>query len=61
MPISGKELVKKLKAHGWRHVRTQGSHFILAKNDQLISVPVHGNRALGKGLEQKLLKETGLK
>lgn len=25
-----------------------------------VSVPIHGNKSLGKGLENKLLKQTGL-
>lgn len=61
MPLSGKELVKLLKSHGWELVRIRGSHHILKKEHLEIVVPVHGNQSLGIGLEQKILKATGLK
>jgi predicted RNA binding protein YcfA (HicA-like mRNA interferase family) len=61
MPLSGKELVKLLKANGWFLVRITGSHHILIKGSKRVTVPVHGNKSLGKGLEQKILKQTGLK
>lgn len=37
------------------------SHHILCKGHKRLTVPVHGNKSLGKGLERKLLKEAGLK
>ena len=61
MPLSGKQLVKKLKKNGWKLDRIVGSHHILVKNSNTVSVPVHGNKSLGKGLESKLLKQTGVK
>jgi predicted RNA binding protein YcfA (HicA-like mRNA interferase family) len=61
-PLSGKELCKLLEQHGWRCLRTQGSHFIYGKPGSLnrLSVPVHGNRALKLGLQRHLLKMAGL-
>ena len=50
MPISGKEFVKLLKRHGWNISRIAGSHHIMEKGEKTISVPVHGNKSLGKGL-----------
>ncbi|MBI4402614.1 MAG: type II toxin-antitoxin system HicA family toxin [Deltaproteobacteria bacterium] len=61
MPMSGKELVGLFKRMGWELVRINGSHHILAKGVVTITVPVHGNKALGKGLERKLLKQAGIK
>lgn len=61
MPLSGKELVRLLITDGWELVRINGSHHILVKGTKRISVPVHGNHSLGRGLEQKLLKQTGVK
>jgi predicted RNA binding protein YcfA (HicA-like mRNA interferase family) len=61
MALSGKELIKILKKHGWKLEHVRGSHHILRKDRKLVSVPVHGNRTLGKGLLAKLLKQTGLK
>jgi predicted RNA binding protein YcfA (HicA-like mRNA interferase family) len=61
MPLSGKELVRRLIQEGWVLIRINGSHHILVRNEKTVTVPIHGNRSLGKGLEHKLLKETGLK
>ena len=61
MPISGKELVKLLKRHGWSLSRIAGSHHIMEKGNNTVSIPVHGNKSLGKGLESKLFKITGVK
>ena len=62
MPLTGKEMVKLLEKDGFTWVRTKGSHQIYYKEGiGNIPIPVHGNRALGKGLEQKILKDAGLK
>ena len=53
--------MKLLMEAGWEIIRVKGSHHILAKGKKVISVPVHGNKSLGKGLEQKILKQTGVK
>jgi predicted RNA binding protein YcfA (HicA-like mRNA interferase family) len=59
--ISGKEMCRILKRHGWKHVRTHGSHrrFEMAGRDP-ITVPVHGNRTLKAGLQRAIMKAAGL-
>ena len=61
MPLSGKQLLKLLKKQGWKLDRINGSHHILVKGNLTVTVPVHGNKSLGKGLEAKLFKQTGVK
>ncbi len=60
MPLTGKEMLKLYKKHGWRIVRQKGSHYQLKKTlngvDKLQTIPVHSGD-LKKGLEQRLLKE----
>lgn len=56
MPISGKEMLRKYNKAGWTIVRQSGSHVRLKKGDEFETIPVHGNKSLGKGLERKLLK-----
>ena len=61
--MKAKELIKILEQNGWEESRQRGSHKIF-KNDDFsinISVPDHGNKDLGKGLVNTILKETGLK
>lgn len=53
---------KNTKNHGWKHVRTESSHWIFAKDgcDRPVPVLLHGNRDLGI-LGKRILKEAGIK
>ena len=59
--MTGKELLKLLERDGWTLDRINGSHHIMIKGSKTLSVPVHGNKELGKGLLNKLMKVGGLK
>ena len=56
--LSGKDLEKVVKAEGWTLLRIQGSHHIYGKegSDVRLSIPIHGNRPLKRGLQARLLK-----
>ena len=56
--LSGKELAKLVERHGWFFLRISGSHHIYGKEGSKVrlSIPVHGNKPLKKGLLQHLLK-----
>lgn len=61
--VSGKTFCKVLERHGWLLKRTtKSSHFIYTRPDSpaTLSVPVHGNKDLKKGLQADLMKEAGL-
>lgn len=60
--MTAKQIIKIQKNHGWKHVRTESSHWIFAKDgcDRPIPVPLHGNRDLGI-LGKRILKEAGIK
>jgi predicted RNA binding protein YcfA (HicA-like mRNA interferase family) len=60
--ISGKELAKILESHGWKLLRTSGSHHIYGKQGSIVrlSVPIHGNSPLKIGLQRHLLKMAGI-
>jgi predicted RNA binding protein YcfA (HicA-like mRNA interferase family) len=60
--ISGKEFVKLLERHGWNLLRVQGSHHIYGRpaTEVRLSVPVHGNQALKRGLLRHLMKLANL-
>jgi len=60
VPVTGKQMLRLLQKHGWKVERVSGSHHVLTKEDRTLVVPVHA-KELGKGLEQKILKEAGLK
>ncbi len=59
--MTGKELIKLLKSNGWELDRVKGSHHIMIKGKDTLSVPVHGNKDLPTGILKKLLKAGGLK
>jgi len=56
--VSGKELCKILIKHGWELKTIKGSHHVYMKEGrkERISIPVHSNRSLKKGLLKAILK-----
>lgn len=60
--VSGKELAKALERNGWILLRIQGSHHIYGKTgtNVRISVPIHRNKNLKKGILQHFLKMASL-
>lgn len=61
MPMTGKQMLLLAEKNGWRLTRINGSHYIMWKeNFNPVSIPVHGNKDLKKGMEQKLLKSLGI-
>ncbi len=61
MPLTGKDMLKLLKKNGWKEIRVTGSHHVMEKGSKQVIVPVHGNKDLRKGLEQRILKDAELK
>ena len=62
MPLTPKEMIKHLKKNGFEVTSQKGSH-IKMRNPQTgrqTEVPMH-NKDLGKGLENEILKQAGLK
>lgn len=55
--LSGKDFTKLLEKRGWILKRINGSHFIYSHPDkiEIISVPVHKNDDLKRGLQKKLM------
>ena len=47
---------------GWKEVHVKGSHHQFKKDGvpYILTIPIHGNKALGVGLEKKILKDIGL-
>ena len=55
-------MLKLALKNGWQEMRVAGSHHIVTKEGFLpVSIPVHGNKDLKKGIEQTLLRDLGLK
>lgn len=62
MPITPKKMARILKKNGFKRIRTQGSHMFFKNpvSNRATTVPYH-SKTLGKGLEQAILKQAGLK
>lgn len=61
-PITGKEMCRLLREHGWVLKRIRGSHHIFGKAGEfkIITVPVHGNETLKPGLANRLSKDANI-
>jgi predicted RNA binding protein YcfA (HicA-like mRNA interferase family) len=60
--ISGKALAKAVERSGWKKLRVSGSHHIYGKAGEKVrlTIPIHGNKPLKRGLLKHLLKQAGL-
>ncbi len=60
--ISGIELIKKLRRHGFVVTRQKGSHIRLEKNtpEGIIKITVPNHPTLKKGTLHRILKDAGL-
>jgi predicted RNA binding protein YcfA (HicA-like mRNA interferase family) len=60
--VTGRELAKALEKKGWSLLRIQGSHPIYGKTgiNLRLSVPIHGNKPLKRGLLRFFLKAASL-
>ena len=62
MPMSPREMIQLLQANGFVCISSNGSHrkFWNERTGKTVIVPFHA-KDLKKGLEQKILKDAGLK
>jgi len=63
MPMTVRELVRRLEAHGWVLIRTKGSHrhFKHPEKTSVITVPGNQGKELSIGTLKAILKKAGLK
>ena len=59
--MKNSEFHRLIKKYGWKLIKAEGSHYIYEKNGRAYPVPFHGSKELGKGLENKMKKEMGIK
>lgn len=58
--MKDKDLLKLFLRNGWRIKRINGSHYILEKDGQIETIPIHG-KDVPTGLLNSILKRHGLK
>jgi len=56
--VSGKQFAKIVEQRGWTRLRVQGSHHIFGKagSQVRLSIPIHKNQNLKRGLQSHLMK-----
>jgi predicted RNA binding protein YcfA (HicA-like mRNA interferase family) len=56
--LSGRDFARIVERRGWQLLRVSGSHHIYGKPGSIVrlSVPIHANRPLKKGLLRYLAK-----
>jgi len=59
--MNGKELIKILLKEGWYLDRITGSHHIMKRGNDTVTVPVHGKKYLKISTFNQILKDAGLK
>ena len=59
--VSGNEVIKALTKIGFEAVRQKGSHVRMKDEDnRVVTIPIHNNKSLGKGLLRKILRDADL-
>ena len=59
--MKSSELNKLILQNGWIAIRQRGSHVTYEKEGIRYTATFHGSKEVGKGLENKINKEMGLK
>ncbi len=63
MPMKVREVIRLLETHGWKEMRSKGSHRYFKHPDQpyVITVPGDEGKELATGTLNAILKKAGLK
>lgn len=58
--MSGREVVRVFESLGWEVARQTGSHIIMVKNEEPVTLSVPDHRELAKGTLRSLIRTAGL-
>jgi predicted RNA binding protein YcfA (HicA-like mRNA interferase family) len=59
--LTGAELIAALKKIGFHIMRQKGSHVRMKhEDDRVVSIPVHAQKLIGKGLLLKILRDADI-
>ena len=58
--LSGREVVRVFESLGWESVRQAGSHIIMTKDRELVTLSVPDHREVAKGTLRSLIRNAGL-
>ena len=58
--LNGREVVRVFESLGWEAVRQAGSHIIMTKDNELVTLSVPNHREVAKGTLRSLIRTAGL-
>ena len=58
--MSGREVVRAFEKHGWEIARQRGSHIILVKTGQNVTLSIPDHKEVAKGTLRSLVRSAGL-
>jgi predicted RNA binding protein YcfA (HicA-like mRNA interferase family) len=58
--MSGREVVRVFESLGWEAVRQAGSHIIMTKDEELVTLSVPDHREVAKGTLRSLIRNARL-
>jgi predicted RNA binding protein YcfA (HicA-like mRNA interferase family) len=58
--MSGREVVRVFESLGWEAVRQAGSHIIMTKDGELVTLSVPDHREVARGTLRSLIRMAGL-
>lgn len=60
LKLSGREVTKVFEKFGWRIVRQRGSHMIMIKDEQIVTLSIPDHDEVAKGTLRGLIRSAGL-
>lgn len=58
--MNGREVVRAFEKHGWEVARQRGSHIIMVKTGQNVTLSIPDHKEVAKGTLRSLIRSAGL-
>ena len=58
--LNGREVVRNFQRFGWNVARQRGSHIIMIKRGETVTLSVPNHRSVAKGTLRSLIRSAGL-
>lgn len=58
--LSGRELVRIFESFGWRTARQRGSHIVMTKTGEIVTLSIPDHREVARGTLRSLIRSANL-
>ncbi len=58
--LSGKEIVRIFESFGWEASRRRGSHIIMTKKNEIVTLSIPNHREVARGTLRSLIRSANL-